>query len=144
MNNATSSVQRAGNMTTETEKKEKWIKTARWIYWTITSFFAITMIMAGVFYVIGFKPVVDGVTALGYPWYVLKILGIAKILGGITFLQNRFSTLKEWAYAGYTFNLIGAAASHTFAGARIGDIMTPIVILCLVMISYRQWKTDWM
>ncbi|PJZ57400.1 DoxX family protein [Leptospira barantonii] len=131
-------------MTTAIDKKEKWIKTARWIYWTITLFFAITMIIAGVLYTIGFKTVVDGVTALGYPAYVLKILGIAKILGGITFLQNRFSTLKEWAYAGYSFNLIGASASHTFAGAGIGDIMTPIVILCLVLISYRQWKTGWM
>lgn len=102
------------------------------------------MIIAGVLYTVGFKGVVDGVTALGYPAYVLKILGIAKILGGITFLQNRFSTLKEWAYAGYSFNLIGAAASHTFAGAGIGDILTPIVILCLVLISYRQWKTGWM
>ena len=128
----------------ELEKKAKWLKTAKWIYWILTSFFTVTMIMAGVAYLAEFQANVDGITKLGYPLYILKILGVAKILGGIGILQNRFRTIKEWAYAGYTFNLIGAAASHLFSDDGFGNFITPIIILFMVLISYRQWKTGWM
>ncbi|AOP33803.1 DoxX-like family protein [Leptospira tipperaryensis] len=129
---------------TESEKKEKWLQTAKWIYWTLTLFFTVTMIAAGIAYLLGVKEPVEGITKLGYPLYVMKILGVAKILGGIAILQNRFQTLKEWAYAGYTFNLIGASSSHLFVGNGLGDVLTPLIILCVVQISYRQWKTGWM
>jgi hypothetical protein len=45
---------------------------------------------------------------LGYPSYLLAILGTAKLLGAPALLQNRFPTLREWAYAGFAFDLIGA------------------------------------
>jgi hypothetical protein len=127
------------------EKKAKWLKTAKWTYWTINLLFVTTMMMAGVDYIDGASFSVEGVvTRLGYPHYVLTILGIAKLLSGIGILQNRSRTLKEWAYAGYVFNLIGAAASSALAGLSFGAVITPLVILCFVMISYRQWKTGWM
>ncbi|TGM56607.1 DoxX family protein [Leptospira adleri] len=128
----------------DASKKAKWIGAAKWIYWTLTLFFTVTMVIAGVAYLMEASTPAEGIAKLGYPLYVMKILGIAKILGGITILQNRFQTLKEWAYAGYTFNLIGASSSHFFAGNGLGDIITPILILCAVQISYRQWKTGWM
>lgn len=123
------------------EKKAKWLKTARWFYWIITGFFALTMIMAGVAYVLGVAPVVEGFLKLGMPVYVMKILGVFKVLGGITFLFVRSRTLKEWAYAGYTFNLIGAIAAHAFTDQAYGPAAG---VLLLVLISYRQWKTGWM
>ena len=98
------------------EKKAKWIKTARRIYWTVTLLFVVTMMSAGLTYLAGASFNVEGVTHLGYPAYLLKILGIAKFLGGIAILQGRFRTLKEWAYAGYTFSLLGASASHALYG----------------------------
>ena len=81
------------------EKKAKWIKTARRIYWTVTLLFVVTMMSAGLTYLAGASFNVEGVTHLGYPAYLLKILGIAKFLGAIAILQGRFRTLKEWAYA---------------------------------------------
>ena len=83
---------------------------------------------------------VEGITHLGYPAYICKILGTAKLLGGIAILYGRFQTLKEWAYAGYTFNLLGATASHAFSGDSLGKIITPVIILGLVLASHRQWK----
>jgi hypothetical protein len=130
---------------TESEKKAKWIKTARVIYWTVTILFVITMMIAGISYLAGASYNVEGVvTQLGYPLYILKILGVAKLLAGIAILQSRFRTIKEWAYAGYTFNLLGASASHLLNGDPIVKAIVPIVILVLVMVSYRQWKTGWM
>lgn len=113
---------------------------ATWIYWAITAPFVLTMLMASLMLLAGSAPNVEGIVHLGYPVYVCKILGIAKLLGGIAILQNRFRTIKEWAYAGYTFNLLGAAASHAFSSDSFGKIITPIILLLLVLTSYFQWK----
>jgi len=113
-----------------------------WIYWLLTIPFVATMIAAGGMLLAGMPANVEGITHLGYPVYICKILGIAKVLGGIALLQERFRTLKEWAYAGYTFNLLGAAASHAFSGSGTAHIITPIVILAMVIASYRLWTTS--
>jgi uncharacterized membrane protein YphA (DoxX/SURF4 family) len=126
------------------EKKAKWIKTARWIYWTVTVSFVLTMMSAGLTYLAGVSFNVEGITHLGYPAYLLKILGTAKLLGGLAILQGRFRTLKEWAYAGYTYNLLGASASHALYGDPFVKVLVPIIILAFVLVSYRQWKTGWM
>jgi DoxX-like family len=68
------------------EKKANWIKTARWIYWTVTLLFVVTMMSAGLTYLAGASFNVEGITHLGYPAYLLKILGTAKLLGGIAIL----------------------------------------------------------
>ena len=125
------------------KKKAKWIKTARWIYWTVTLLFVVTMMSAGLTYLAGASFNVEGITHLGYPVYLLKILGTAKLLGGIVILQGRFRTLKEWAYAGYTFNLLGASASHALCRDPLVKVLVPIIILAFALASYRQWKTGW-
>jgi hypothetical protein len=115
-------------------------KKTKIIYWVVTTPFVVTMILAGLAYLAAVSYNAEGIIHLGYPIYLLKILGTAKLLGGIAFLQERFRTLKEWAYAGYTFNLLGAAASHLFAGDGIGKIVIPIIILGFVLASYWLWK----
>ena len=132
-------------MLSESEKKAKWIKTAKWIYWTVTLLFVVTMMISGVTFLAGASFNVEGIVMhLGYPFYILKILGVAKLLAGIAILQNRFRTIKEWAYAGYTFNLLGASASGALNGDPFVKIIVPIIILAFVLVSYRQWKTGWM
>jgi hypothetical protein len=115
-------------------------KKVNWIYWALTAPFVITMLMAAVMLLMKASPNVEGITQLGYPIYVCQILGIAKLFGGIGIIQNRFPIIKEWAYAGYTFNLIGASASHALAGDGVAKIIVPLIILALVLASYRQWK----
>ena len=53
---------------------------------------------------------------LGFPIYLLPFLGTAKVLGIAAVLAPRFRLLKEWAYAGLTFDLIGAMYSHISSG----------------------------
>ncbi len=71
---------------------------------------------------LGFHEAVEGVVRLGYPVYVVTIIGAWKLLGGIAVLVPRFPRLKEWAYAGVTIDLTGAsissAASHEFRVLR--------------------------
>jgi hypothetical protein len=128
----------------ESEKKKRWIGTAKWIYWILTVSFSGTMLIAGIMFLAGAPANVQTILHLGYPLYVLKILGTAKVLGSLAILWGRFYILKEWAYIGYTFNLMGAAASHAFCGDSAGMILTQLVILVVVVISYKQWKTGWM
>ena len=73
---------------------------------------------------------------LGYPAYLPAILGTAKLLGALALLQNRVPTLREWAYAGFTINLLGATASHLFAGDPLSVAIVPAVLLAPLALSY--------
>lgn len=42
----------------------------------------------------------------------------------------------------YSFNLLGATASHAFSGDGFGKIITPVIILGVVLVSYRPWKNQ--
>jgi hypothetical protein len=53
---------------------------------------------------------------LGYPPYLLLFLGTAKILGVAAVLSPGPARLKEWAFAGLTFDLTGALYSHLSVG----------------------------
>jgi hypothetical protein len=121
-----------GNMSKE--------KKAKWIYWAVTAPFVVTMIMAGFALLAGAAANVQGITHLGYPAYVCKILGTAKVLGGGGILFGRFRTVKEWACAGYTFNLIGALASQAFSGDGARKILVPVILVTFVLASQRLWK----
>ena len=58
---------------------------------------------------------VDMLRDLGYPMYLLALLGVWKILGTVAVLIPRFPLLKEWAYAGFFFLMTGAIYSHLAA-----------------------------
>jgi hypothetical protein len=73
----------------------------------------------------------------------MTITGIAKTLGGIAIIQTRWRTLKEWAFAGYTFDCLGASMSHYFGGDPIGWILFPFFFLVLMGIPYVLWKLNW-
>ena len=88
-----------------------------------------TMVVAG-------PPVVAVVTGLGYPAYVLTILGAWKLLGALAVLVPRRPRLKEWAYAGLVFQLTGAAASQAARRRGVGAIMPPLVFAGLALASW--------
>jgi uncharacterized membrane protein YphA (DoxX/SURF4 family) len=76
---------------------------------------------------------------LGYPLYLMKILGLSKILGAIAILTGLSPKLKEWAYAGFTFDFLGATASQILA-ADYGHAPIPFVFFLLLMGSYFFWN----
>ena len=80
--------------------------------------------------------VVDAVTSLGYPVYILTILGVYKLLGGATLLAPRLPRLKEWAYAGIVFELTGAAVSLIVRGYGVGDVATPLLLAAMALASW--------
>ena len=113
------------------------------IYWTATAVIAtetlaggITDLIHGRESVIAGRSVVDVVTQLGYPVYILRILGILKLAGAVVLFVPRLPRLKEWAYAGVTFELTGAAASHVLRGNGARDVITCLILAVFALVSW--------
>ena len=66
------------------------------------------MLSTGIVQLIKPKADVDQITHLGYPVYLLTILGVWKILGVVGVLIPKFPRLKEWAYAGFFLCHVGS------------------------------------
>jgi DoxX-like family len=75
-------------------------------------------------------------THLGYPLYLLLILGVWKLPCAVVLLIPRFERLKEWTYAGAFFNYSGAVASHLFVGDRLSVWIWPLVFALLTLVSW--------
>ncbi|MGN8058491.1 DoxX family protein [Pedobacter sp. 22163] len=109
-------------------------------YWIATIIFALMMIMDGVGGITQQEAGKEVFKHLGYPMYLLIIVGIAKLLGAASILQNKFTTIKEWAYAGFAINFIGAFASRAFVGDGISLLIPPLIALVIMFIPYILWK----
>ncbi|MBI2558482.1 DoxX family protein [Candidatus Woesearchaeota archaeon] len=115
-------------------------KTIKVIYWAVTILFSLFMLFSGVSEVMQTKQAAEIMKHLGYPIYVNTIIGVAKILGAIAILQWKFRTIKEWAYAGFTIDFIGAGASIYFAGDGILKALSVIPFFVVMFSSYLLWK----
>lgn len=111
----------------------------RVLYWALTLFFAVLLGASGITYLMAIPVNVEGFVHLGYPLYLMKFLGAAKVLGALAIVSGRYPTLKEWAYAGFTFDLLGAFYSHL----SLGDgwkALYPLGMLAVMFFSYVEWK----
>ena len=84
-------------------------------YWSVTILLAAAITLSGIGQLMQLGGNVELVTKLGYPLYVMTILGIWKVLGAIALVVPGLPRLKEWAHAGIFFLMTGAALSHAFA-----------------------------
>ena len=80
-------------------------------YWIVTVLFAANMLLSSIPDLMGKPHAIAFVTKMGYPEYFVYFISVAKILGVIGVLIPGFPRLKEWAYAGLIFDLIGATYS---------------------------------
>jgi uncharacterized membrane protein YphA (DoxX/SURF4 family) len=104
-------------------------------YWVVTGLLALAALFVGVNYLWGSQQTVQTFAHLGYPQQLRVLLGIAKLLGGIALIVPGLPTLREWAYAGFTFAWIAAAAAHYLA--KDGAVaFFPLVLLILLFVSY--------
>jgi hypothetical protein len=120
-------------------------KRNRIIYWIATIWLALGMISTGVVQLLKAKDGQGGadmITHLGYPVYILTLLGIWKILGTITVLIPKFPLLKEWAYAGFFFIMTGAIFSHIASGDLLTEIFPALLLLILIAVSWYFRPAD--
>jgi len=105
-------------------------------YWVTTVLIAAESVLGGVWDILQLPYVRADIESLGYPAYVLVIIGVWKLLGALAVLVPRFPRLKEWAYAGMFFNSTGAVASHLAVGHGAESVAYPIIITGLVVASW--------
>lgn len=111
------------------------------VYWVVTIFLSFGMLAGGIqqlFQIGGYNEIV---TELGYPLYLLSILGAWKILGVIAILIPKYPLLKEWAYAGFFFAMSGAFISHLAIGQSFTDAL-PSLILMVVTVSSWYFRPE--
>ncbi|MEO8307057.1 MAG: DoxX family protein [Pseudomonadota bacterium] len=109
-------------------------------YWIATGLFAAFLLMDGVLGLMHEKTGLEVMNHLGYPAYLMSILGGFKSAGAIAILQSRYNILKEWAFAGFWISCIGAFMSRLFSGDNVGLLLFPLVFLAISLIPYMLWK----
>jgi hypothetical protein len=104
-------------------------------YWGTTGLVAIVPLLAAFAYLTAAPQAVENFRHVGYPQQLRVLLGIAKLAGAIVLLLPRLPTLKEWAYAGFTFMWISASAAHYLAGDR-PLFLLPLALIGALAVSY--------
>lgn len=115
------------------------------IYWVATIWLALGMISTGIVQLFKMKEGqggADSITHLGYPVYLLTILGVWKFLGVVTVLIPKLPLVKEWAYAGFFFVMTGAIFSHIASGDAVKDIFPSVLLLVLTIVSWYFRPAD--
>ncbi|MEO8174385.1 MAG: DoxX family protein [Sediminibacterium sp.] len=107
------------------------------LYWVFTILFAMMMLGSAIPDVFVTEIAVKGMNVdLGYPMYFIPFIGIAKLLGLIAILIPGYPRIKEWAYAGLFFDLLGATYSIISVGASVSALAFMIVPVLLGVLSY--------
>jgi uncharacterized membrane protein YphA (DoxX/SURF4 family) len=105
-------------------------------YWIATIAVVAELAVGGLWDLLRTDYVRDVIEHLGYPPYLLTIMGFWTIAGAAVLLIPRFPRLKEWAYAGATINYASAVASHLIVDGVQGPVIAPLALLGLTIASW--------
>lgn len=111
-------------------------------YYIFTALFAFMMLGSAIPDIFSVSMAVEGFQKIGMPVYLLPFVGIAKLLGVIAILVPGFPKIREWAYAGLVFDLIGATYSIIASGQPAPNWMfmaIPLFFAAGSYISYQQY-----
>jgi len=106
------------------------------IYWISTVIFALLMLFSAIPDMLNLPDAKEFMTKLGYPAYFTPFIGVAKVLGVIAIVIPGFPKIKEWAYAGLAFDLIGALYSNIAVGPVSLQMLFMLVWIIPGIISY--------
>jgi hypothetical protein len=113
------------------------------IYWVTTGFVAIGMLSSGLLQIFHAKAMIDIIAPLGYPLYLLYLIGVWKILGVTAILIPGYTLVKEWAYAGLFFLMTGALFSHLASGDQsVKGIVGPFMQTVFIILSWYFRPVD--
>ena len=104
-------------------------------YWVTTGLLVFCM-TGGIFEMLGIRTTIDGIMRLGYPSYIIPALGLGKVLAILAILWPGLPRLKEWAYAGIFFNMVGACVSHVAVKDPAWSIVVTFTIAGITLASW--------
>lgn len=111
-------------------------KSHKVIYWIATVWLSLGMASTGIAQLMKMQDEINNFNSLGYPIYLMTIIGAWKIAGVIAVLIPKFPLLKEWAYAGFFFAMSGAIISHIALGHGGVQVFGPALLLVLTIVSW--------
>ena len=112
------------------------------IYWIATLWLSLGMTATGLVQLFRTDKEVVMMAGLGYPLYMLTLIGIWKLSGVAAVLVPRFRLLKEWAYAGFFFAMSGAVFAHLAVGDEAKELFGPVLLLVLTIVSWYFRPAD--
>jgi len=113
------------------------MKSTKITFWITTS---IIFLMEGVMPAVYFHSEAsrEGIAHLQYPMYFGDALAVFKVLGALALILPKVpARIKEWAYAGFTFNFLFASISHFAIDGFSFQGLFPLIFLGILIISYR-------
>ena len=110
------------------------------LMWAFTGLLAALMLLSAVPDLLQLPAAAEVFHRLGYPVYLLPFLGTAKALGVLVVIAPGVPRLKEWAFAGLTFDLIGALYSHLSIGDPPGVWLPALIGLLLISGAYGSLR----
>ncbi len=119
--------------------KELRMKKTKTIYWILTGLFAAFMTFTAIPDILNSEDAVKFMTRLGYPKYFTPFIGVAKISGSLAILIPGYPRIKEWAYAGLFFDLIGATYSQLSVEGFLPQISFMLLPFILGILSYKYY-----
>ena len=123
----------------ENEIAIKEVKTSKgriFAYWTTTGIVALQVAAGAYFDLTRFPAFSQIAQHLGYPIYLLTILGILRILALVVLLIPHFPRLKEWTYAGLFFEFTVAVISHIAVGDAVNVWIMPLIFAGILIASW--------
>lgn len=113
-------------------------KARKIIYWIATVWLALGLFATGIAQLVGAdgQGGADMLAKLGYPAYLMALLGFWKVLAVIALLAPKFPLIKEWAYAGVVFLTTGAIYSHIAAHDAVVETLPGLLLLVLAVVSW--------
>ncbi len=114
-------------------------KTTKILFWVST---IIIFLFEGVIPAFTFQTEMakEGMRHLGYPIYFGSVLAVFKVCGTLILIVPKFpARIKEWAYAGFTFDFIFASISYVFVDGFGGFAAFPLIFLALLIVSYTSY-----
>lgn len=116
------------------------MKKTKIVYWIFTSLFAVLMFGSAIPDVLSSPIAIEGFKQIGLPAYLVPFVGVAKVLGVIAILIPGYPRIKEWAYAGLVFDLIGATYAILASGQPASNgafMILPLFLGIAAYISYH-------
>jgi hypothetical protein len=105
-------------------------------YWICTGILIPAIGIGSIFGIVPNEDSLKIFSSLGYPAYIVPFLSVAKLLGLIVIFIPKYPRLKEWAYAGIAFDIIGAGYSILAMGNPFTNVIFPILALLFLFGSY--------
>lgn len=110
-------------------------------YWVFTVLFVALMLFTAIPDIFITDDVRKVMAELGYPPYFTPFIGVAKVLGCIAILIPGLKRVKEWAYAGLFFDLVGAEYSQIMTYGFIPQmVIFMVVAFTLGILSYIFYR----